>query len=279
VLVVVDSAQIEARVLAWLANDVELLSLFSHKEDVYKHMAARIYGMPQSEVTKDERFVGKVATLGLGYGMGQAKFRLTMALGSMGPPKFLNDDEAWRVVNAYRSSRSDVTALWRRMEAMMYSMTKNRDGEYKCLRWDGALKRVFLPNGMYLQYPYLRLQNGQYEYFDYKTIVRNKFSREPDEEKGKLLHGGVLVENVVQALARIIIGEQMLTIKKYLSEVGDGFYRRIVTMTHDEVVVCVPAEEAEATLGYMMYALRTPPVWAPDLPLDAEGGYAENYSK
>jgi hypothetical protein len=278
-LVVVDSAQIEARVLAWLANDSELLNLFRSKEDVYRHMAAKIYKKGYVDITKDERFVGKVATLGLGYGMGQDKFRLTMALGSMGPPKFLSSDEAWQVVNVYRSARSDVGALWRRMEAMMYSMTKNRDGEYKCLRWDGEKKRVFLPNLMYLQYPYLRFQNGQYEYFDYKAIIKNKFSREPDEEKGKLLHGGVLTENVVQALARIIIGEQMITIKNYLSEVGDGFYRRIVTMTHDEIVVCVPAEEADAVLGYMLYAMRTPPVWAPDLPLDAEGGHAENYSK
>jgi DNA polymerase len=134
---------------------------------------------------------------------------------------------------------------------------------------------------MYLQYPYLELTlDGRYQFFDYKAIVRKKFMgtmTEPDG--GKLIHGGVLTENVVQALARIVIGEQMLVIARYLHEVGDGFYRRIVTMTHDEIVVCVPKEEAAQTLNYMLQVMRAPPSWATELPLDAEGGYAENYSK
>ena len=66
VLVVADSSQIEARVLAWLANDSELLTLFENKADVYKHMAAKIYSITTEEVNKTQRFVGKVATLGLG---------------------------------------------------------------------------------------------------------------------------------------------------------------------------------------------------------------------
>jgi DNA polymerase len=100
-----------------------------------------------------------------------------------------------------------------------------------------------------------------------------------EDETGKSIHGGAFTENVVQALARIIIGEQMLAVGRYLQEVDDGFYRRIVTMTHDEIVVCVPAPEAETVLGYMLYVMRTPPEWAPTLPLDAEGNYAEVYAK
>jgi DNA polymerase len=280
VLVVVDSAQIEARVLAWLAGDAEQLTLFRSGADVYKYMAAKIYHCEAADVTKDQRFVGKVATLGLGYGMGRDKFRLTLALGSMGPPVFLSEDQCWHIVSTYRNSRVQVTRLWRQFEAILYSMAQKRDGEYLCLRWYGEDKRVYLPNELFLQYPYLQCQNGEYRFYDYKTIIKKKMQGTMDDDSdGKTIHGGPFTENVVQALARIIIGDQMLKIGDYLSEVGDGFFRRIVTMTHDEVVVCVPKDEAQTVLDYMLYVMRTPPDWASTLPLDAEGDFAEVYAK
>jgi hypothetical protein len=280
VLVVVDSAQIEARVLAWLADDVEQLMLFRSKQDVYKYMAALIYHCTPGDITKDQRFVGKVATLGLGYGMGADRFKLTLALGNMGPPVFVSDAQADHVVRTYRTSRTQVARLWRQLEAVLYSMCRDRDGVLKALRWEGGKRRVHLPNGTYLQYPYLELRNGNYRYYDYKAIIKMKFSVDPEEEDlGKYLHGGVFTENLVQALARIVIGEQMLAIGRQLVEVGDGFFRRIVTMTHDEIVACVPTEEADKTLQMMLGVMRTPPVWAPDVPLDAEGTYAEIYAK
>jgi len=281
VLVVVDSAQIEARFLAWLADDEEMLALFTAKQDVYKHMAAKIYHCTPGDITKEQRFVGKVATLGLGYGMGKDRFKLTLALGNMGPPVFVSDDQAQHVVNTYRSARLPVTRLWRQLESVLYSMTRDRDGTLKALRWEGGKRRVHLPNGTYLQYPYLELRNEQYRYYDYKALIRIKFSKsgEDEEDLGKYLHGGVFTENIVQALARIAIGEQMLEIASQLTEIGDGFYRRIVTMTHDEIVVCVPEGEAERTQALMMNVMRAPPLWAADVPLDAEGSYAEIYAK
>jgi DNA polymerase bacteriophage-type len=281
VLIVADSAQIEARILAWLAEDREQLKLFEHRADVYKHMAMKIFHTEVANVTKDQRFIGKVATLGLGYGMGVDKFRLTMALGMLGEPIFLSKDQCWHIVQTYRNARMAVTQLWRRLEAILHSMVQKRDGKFSCLEWSGDNKRVYLPNGMYLQYPYLERQlEGGFQFFDYKSIVRKKFMGTMTEpEGGKLIHGGLFTENVVQALARIVIGEQMLAIARYLCEVGDGFYRRIVTMTHDEIVVCVPKEEAEGVFQHMLQVMRTSPGWATELPLDAEGGYAENYSK
>jgi hypothetical protein len=218
VLVVVDSAQIEARVLAWLAKDTEQLNLFRAKQDVYKHMAAKIYHCLAADITKDQRFVGKVATLGLGYGMGRDKFKLTMALGNLGDPVFLSDDQAWHIVNTYRQARAAVVKLWRDLESVLYSMTQRRAGAHKDkpLRWDNQ-HRIHLPNGTYLRYPYLEFERGEYQYFDYKTIVRKKFNQTLEDETGKKIFGGAFTENLVQALARIVIGEQMLAIQRYLS--------------------------------------------------------------
>jgi hypothetical protein len=70
-----DSSQIEARTLAWLAEQNDLVEAFDKGEDVYKIMASAIYGKPQEEITKDERFVGKTTILGAGYGMGPVKFK------------------------------------------------------------------------------------------------------------------------------------------------------------------------------------------------------------
>ena len=78
VLIDCDSAQIEARVLAWLAGQDDLVASFRDGEDVYVKMASRIYDKDESEVTKDERFVGKTTILGSGYGMGAVKFQSQM---------------------------------------------------------------------------------------------------------------------------------------------------------------------------------------------------------
>ena len=75
----------------------------------------------------------------------------------------------------------------------------------------------------------------------------------------------------MQALSRVLIGEQMLAVAEH------GY--RIVTMTHDEIVTCVPEAQAQQCFDDMVRIMTTPPKWAPDLPLGAEGGWARNYSK
>lgn len=297
VLAVADSAQIEARVTAWLAGDQELLALFKSGSDVYKHMASQIYRIPMSEVTKDQRFIGKIAILGLGYGLGWPKFQHVLATGAMGPAVQLSDAECNRIVSMYRMSRSAVPRLWRDMDKMLSFMCRRIPHEFGPLKSDSEC-RVWLPNGLYLQYPFI---TGDYHedfdeftsihYFDYETGIRNKLGGNVDEKEKKYIWGGTLTENVVQALARIIVAQQMLDIKNKLidmraspavqrmaraSGVPSG---RVVTMTHDEIVVCTPEADAENVLDLMIKEMRTPPSWCADIPLNAEGGFATNYSK
>lgn len=292
-IVVADSAQIEARVTAWLANDVELLELFAQGADVYKYMAAQIYGLPVDQISKDQRFIGKIAVLGLGYGMGAAKFQHTLATGAMGPAVDLSDDECHRIVKMYRMARMPITRLWRDMDMILYKLVMKRADTYKCLQHDNEF-RIWLPNGLYLQYPFLTADYDNindklvdYRYYDYETGIKRIMGGVVKKEEGKRIYGGLLTENVVQALARIIVGEQMLRVANNLKETGClegvnpdvGKIRRVVTMTHDEIVVCVPTEEADPVLDMMVDEMRAAPAWCAGIPLNAEGGHDVNYSK
>lgn len=265
-LVVADSGQIEARVNAWVSEQTDLLDAFAAQSDtsptdVYTKFASTIYGREITKADKLERFIGKVCVLGLGYSMGPAKLQTTLALGTMGPPVFLELDMCKKIVNLYRRMNFKIVAFWKRCEAMLDDMITGTEGVYKCLRWEKEC--IWLPNGMRLKYPGLRCdvgENGFKEYSYLRKGIRVK------------VYGGLLCENIVQALARIIIGNQFL-------ELADGHNYRIATTTHDELVACTKTATAKKCFNTMIKVMTTPPDWCRDLVLSAEGGWAENYSK
>lgn len=266
-IVVCDSSQIEARVLAWLAGQENLLEQFRNKADVYSAFASVVYGRPIDRKRVDEHgnkpdelegIVAKVCVLGLGYQMGAPRLQETFATGMMGPKVEFSLEECRHFVNTYRTANIEISRLWQRMDHILRAASVGQEGSYKCLSWGKDYIR--LPNGMFLHYPALTVtENDQIEYY-------NKFGI-------SYIYGGLATENAVQALARIIVAEQMLDIID-----ADQDYT-VMTMTHDEIVVICPDEKADACLDDMLRIMRTPPNWAPDLPLDAEGGYAQDYSK
>ena len=108
-LIEADSSQIEARVLAWLAEQEDLVEAFANDEDVYVKMASRIYGVEEEEVTPEQRFVGKTTILGAGYGMGAVRFR--EQLKNFGTE--ISESEAARVIKIYREANRDIYNLWK----------------------------------------------------------------------------------------------------------------------------------------------------------------------
>lgn len=263
-IVVADSSQIEARVLAWLAGQMDILNAFASKQDVYKLMASSIYGVPVDQVTSDQRFIGKVCVLGLGYGMGATKLQLTLAQGIMGPPVNLDLIECKRIVNLYRAKNDKITDLWKKMSGVIASMATGVNGEIGPMRYGKYY--IMLPNEMFLQYPDLQTEITE-------TMFGTQASESSYLARGgrSRIYGGLLTENVVQALARCIIAEQLLAIE-------DMGYRAVTT-THDEIVVVCPVDKADKCLEDMLHAMSTPPDWAPGIPLAAEGGWDLNYSK
>ena len=263
-VVVADSAQIEARVLAWLAQQMDIVNAFATKQDVYKLMASVIYNAPVEDITKDQRFIGKICVLGLGYGMGPQKLQQTLKQGTMGPPVNISEDECRRIVGIYRQKNWKIKALWKRMDQVITNMTLGVESKEGPLEIGKGFIR--LPNGMFLQYFGL---HGMAEITrDDLVMTETTYLTRTGRTK---LYGGLLTENVVQALARIIIAEQML-------KVHDAGYR-IVTMTHDEIVIIAKKKDAKKALDFMIKVMSTPPDWAPDLPLAAEGGFDTSYSK
>jgi len=270
VIVVADLAQIEARMLAWLAGDAELLTQFREGKDAYKIMAASIYDKPVTEIIKTERFVGKTAILGLGYQMGWKRFLLTITLGLMGPKMDIELETAKKVVNTYRENRKAIVSFWGVCETILNHMLYDMDMEYGPLRVDGKNNRIYFPNDMYLEYPGLSQTSNGLVYFNYENADILERGGQPNMKRAKKIYGGLLAENITQALSRIVIGDQLLVVAKDY---------KIVSTTHDELIAIAPETKGPTALGFMLQTMRVPPAWAPDLPLNAEGGWSKEYSK
>lgn len=262
-IVVVDSAQIEARVLAWLAKQKDIVDAFANKSDVYKLMASVIYNVSKDGITPEQRFVGKVCVLGLGYGMGPDRLQETLKQGVMGPPVNISIEECRRIVNVYRSRNYNIKLLWKDMDGVILSMLSGTAGQLGPISYNKGY--IQLPSGLFLQYYGL---HGEIDVRRDELAVREAtYLTRMGRTK---VYGALLTENVVQALAREIIAEQMLKISaKY----------RIVLMTHDEITVVCKADKSEKCLDFMLSTMRTAPSWAEGLPLDAEGSWAAYYSK
>jgi hypothetical protein len=260
--VIVDSAQIEARMNAWMAEEEELLEGFRNGDDVYSEFAAdEIYEIPLKKVTKTQRFVGKVGILGLGYYMGAEKLQHTLETGQMGPPVFLDDGEYYKIVYAYRKKYPLIKKQWATADDILYKMYNKRKGSYRCLTYDGD--KLFLPSGMFLRYPNLRQEN-RYGRGEDPIGVEYRYGNNLN------IYGGLLVENWTQALARNLVAEQIL-------QVADRY--RVVMMVHDEVILCVKTREARRALKETLAAFHHCPEWAKGLPVAGEGAITDYYQK
>lgn len=256
-----DSSQIEARTLAWLAGQDDLVDAFDKGEDVYKIMASSIYDTPIDKVDDGQRFVGKTTILGCGYGMGAAKFKVQLE--TMGVS--LTSTECASIVYKYRDQFDRIPALWEQGDAALDALMSTRTaplGKHEALLVD--MFGIRLPNGMYLRYDNLRKQ------LDPKS-GREQFVYDVKKGRATLptyIYGGKLIENVCQALARIIIGEQMLMVaRKY----------RVVMTVHDAVGVIAPIEEADKARAFVEACMRMRPKWAPTLPLNCESKIGASY--
>jgi DNA polymerase len=253
---IADLSNIEARMLAWLAKEADLVDAFAAGRDVYSEFASDIYGRKITKADKLERYVGKTAILGLGYGMGPDKFKLTLKSGS--PSVEITDSTAMAIVSQYRAKYPNINRLWHACKQLLFYML-NRGSEGMTY---GPLivrhKALELPNGMQLQYPQLSYTQNQFMYMAGKTPTRT--------------HGPRLTENIVQALARIVITEQMLEVHN-MADVD------VVLQIHDEIISLGSSVEPDKTLNNILGIMKTAPKWCTDLPLDAEGNYSTRYDK
>jgi DNA polymerase len=261
-----DSSQIEARVLAWLAGQDELVEAFAQGKDVYSIFASKIYEREISKANPVERFVGKTCILGLGYGTGALKLQHTLKTSPPGAD--LTEEQCKDIVSLYRETNDKIIQLWRDGDEVIQDLAdwplNGNDslraayyyGKHKCLRITPF--GIELPNKLYIRYPELYLNTDE-----------NKSRYMYKSRKGPVsMWGGSLVENVVQALARIIVGEQMLKVNERY---------RVVLTVHDAAVVVVKKEELDEAMKYIIDVMSTPPDWAAGLPVACEANHGESY--
>jgi len=257
---VTDLSAIEARITAWLADETTLLMQFKNGICVYSDFAGRLYS---KKITKKdnpvERHVGKTAQLGLGFGMGPDKFSATLESGSTGPVVIMPMHEVKQAVYLWRNTYSNIPTLWKRLEVKLANTLNPAFEEtWRCLTFKNS--SIILPNGMALKYNNLRFEEGQLVYDGKNKKVR--------------LWGGPILENIAQALARIVLTDAMLAIDKDKDLPG-----KLVLQVHDELLYTGSRANSDNTLNLLNNHLCAPKAWAKGLPLAAEGGYDFRYSK
>jgi DNA polymerase I-like protein with 3'-5' exonuclease and polymerase domains len=266
VVLAVDSAQIEARVVAWLAGQEDLVEDFANGVDIYSKFASDVYERPiDKAVDKVERFVGKTCILGLGYGMGKDKFKSTLKIGMAGVSVDLPLEDAERIVKLYRQKYERITALWSDADKALPSIANGFDYEFGTnVTLNVTPEGIKLPNNMIVRYPGLHKTNEGFVYTTKRGPIK--------------IYGGKVVENVVQALARIVVFDQMAKIDQEFRKRDSADARFKVALTvHDEVVAVVPEDQAQRSLDFMIKVMSTPPQWAQGLPVACEGDFALTY--
>jgi DNA polymerase len=286
-VVVADLAQIEARLVAWIVGQLDLLATFSRpgqKGDPYSAFATEIFGYPvdrkKKEIAEDgsvyfpfevQGFIGKVGVLGLGYGCGDAKFFLMVETsarlfcvpidGSKGV--HFTSEFAARVVRTYREKYSKISGGWRTLDRHIEFVWA---GNFTASFGPVSISRGCIegPGGLKMQYAHPRwerrqLRDGTWKegyWFDYGRFTH-------------IIYGSMMLENIIQFLARIILMNTALRLR------DQGY--RFCQQAHDELGFIVPLDKVDEAKKLIYREFTTPPTWAPDLPLDAEVGSGPTY--
>lgn len=274
-LVIVDAAAIEARVLAWIAGQDDLVDLFRSGADVYCDMASTMAGMKIRKAKKTDipaiadrytswRQRGKVVILGSGYGMG-ADNMLEFAAGQ---GVIMQPEEAKAAIDSYRKKNTQIVKFWRDIErAFVYTAKYKRPSSLPRGMTFHSTEDcdviITLPNGRELKYHKIKLSQGKYSE---QASVYNEM-----EHKWEYLWGGVLTENVVQAMSRDILIEAGMRCE------DQGYH--IAHHVHDELIGHVLEADAAKALTVFVKELSVVPPWAPGIALNAEGVISDRYGK
>ena len=296
-LVVCDLSQIEPRVLAWVSGYDALLDIFRSGQDPYAAFGAQMFNIPDlsKESHPDLRQSAKSALLGAGYGMGWASFAAQLLTGFLGAPPMMYDKKfakqvgvtavaakaflqdkvlmkqfekiphtcteeelfyhclaAKAIIEIYRRAAQPVTDFWALCNsAINHCLLEGNEYNHRCITF--RKEEILLPNGMKLRYPDIKVSKE-------KGVVYG-----PDETK---LYGGKLTENIVQALARIVMTDGMLRTQKRYS---------VCLTVHDEEVVIVPDAYVQEAEQWVLEQMTMEPKYMSGIPLAAEVSSAKRY--
>lgn len=258
-VVVGDSSNIELRLVMAMAGQGDAVAKIRNKVDLYCDFATDIYGREITKADEDERFVGKQGMLSLQYSASAPKF-FNMLRQKRHPLPF---EQCEKVVQVYRTKHDAVVRLWRHCEKVVIpAIHRGQRVSVDVLGWFTTSEEGFsLPGMLGVQYPQLK-----------RTYSEEKDSMEWQYNSGRGvrgLYGAKVVENLCQHAARqVVMFQGLLVSTRY----------RVIHSVHDELVCCVPEDEAEDCKAFMLQCLQTAPRWAGDaLPVTGEVGVGDTY--
>jgi DNA polymerase family A len=260
VIVAVDASQIECRLNAWWSGETQLLEAFREGRDPYCEFASGMFRRTITKADKQERQVGKVAVLSCGYQAWIMAFeRMLYTNGVVPPAGHSLSSLAMQAVMHYRRTMSRICVNWKIVEQQ--ALPVMLDGG--ATRIGGVMfsrAMICLPSGHVISYPDLRRDviEGEVVFTYLRRGVRKK------------VYSGLIVENVVQAMARDHIMETW-------GVLDEEFGIRCCLQEHDALATVVPVEEADNIVRVMRNLVGRSPRWAPDCPMKAEAGYAVRY--
>jgi DNA polymerase family A len=281
-VVTCDLAQIEARLVAWICGCTKLVNEFANKQDPYSLLASEIFGFPINRKLKDaqgkviyeiEGFIGKTGILGLGYGCGKDNFdtMVNRSARSMGLDISQKYSRAIgdKAVEAYRNRYREIPRGWSTLNNLISTVWLSGSGAAQFGPCTISYGEVKLPSGLSLNYAepqsYFNKETGYTEY-------RYRY--------GKMWHklyGAKLLENIVQALARIVVMNAALRIRDRGRHTVNPEDYRFALQAHDELVFVVKKRYAEEVKAVVLEEMRRRPSWAPTAPIDAELGWGASY--
>lgn len=276
-----DLSQIEARLSAWICGCTKLVDEFAQKKDPYSQLASDIFGYPVNRKLKHpngdlvfpiEGFIGKTGILGLGYGAGKDKFD-TMVITSarkdgLDISQIYNRALGDKAVDSYRRRYHEIKTGWQILDQAIQTAWLSGSATFKFGPVAISYGNVTLPNGLNLRYaePGHRVgDDGRTEY-----IYRyGKFWH--------TLYGAKFLENIVQALARIVVMNAALRIKDRGMTTANPNDYLFALQAHDELVFIVKKIHLDEAKRIILEEMRRPPTWAPTAPIDAELGEGPSY--
>ncbi|KKN69786.1 hypothetical protein LCGC14_0437320 [marine sediment metagenome] len=279
-LIIVDSAQIEARELAWVAHQDDLLKGFADGEDIYSMFATDLFQAkvwkpteeekktPEGQTADIRRGFGKDAILGCGYGMGANTFFDRCRQNDALRPLFDSGKYDWDFINKlikiYRTKYSNIPAFWEEI-AKCFRWPTKYPNEKTTYEISPTARLSFYRKG---STTCMKLPSGRVMNYRHATVS-------PKDNNIKYLHGhlwgGSITENLIQAMCRCLLGYWLLKCE------DAGI--RIVIHTYDELIGCVPKETAERDLQTMSDIMLQGPAWAEGLPLGIDAKISERFCK
>lgn len=263
-LMALDFASIEARIVAWLAGQMDILEVFRGHGKIYEHTAAKIFRIPIEQVTKDQRFIGKIAVLALGYQGGKAAFaKMAKQFGVD-----IDEDFADKIKEDWRTANSRIKALWYDLEGAARGAIQSPGAVYSThnkkimFKVEGRWLYMRLPSGRRIAYYSPQINDeSQVTYMGIDTYTRRWMRCS--------IYGGLILQNACEGIGRDLLVNGMLALE------FEGY--PVIGMVHDEAIVEILEDfgNLEEASALMCRKVK----WADGLPVAVEGWRAKRYKK